>query len=166
MDESGRVIAIAQKRNNLRHLVIDNTFTDKPSESAFVSSTPDSTFVPSISPSVLAPESILPEVKLPTEPTPKISGIEIWHKRLGHLHFDAVKRLANGMAQGISILPEEVTKTLCAACMAGKQHIAYGKNKMKRATRPLERIHSDTSGMLPLGTCGSRYFILFINYFT
>ena len=50
--------------------------------------------------------------------------------------------------------------------MAGKQHIVYGKNKMKRATRPLERIHSDTSGMLPLGICDSRYFILFIDDFT
>ena len=70
------------------------------------------------------------------------------------------------MAEGISILPDVVTKTICAACMAGKQHIVYGKNKMKRATRPLERIHSDTSGMLPLGVCGSRYFILFIDDFS
>ena len=112
-------------------------------------------FVPNINPSAPPPESILTEMKLPAEPTPKISGIEIWHKRLGHLHFDAVKCLANGMAEGISILPDVVTKAICAACMAGKQHIVYGKNKMKRATRPgpLERIHSDASGMLPLGTC-------------
>ena len=77
VDEAGRVIAIAQKKNNLRHLVIDDASTVKPSESAFIFSAPDSTFVPNINPSAPPPESILPEVKLLAEPTLKISGIEI-----------------------------------------------------------------------------------------
>ena len=50
--------------------------------------------------------------------------------------------------------------------MAGKQHVVYGKRQIKRSTRVLGRIHSDTSGILPPGIAGSRYFILFIDDFT
>src|SRR4051794_41030617 len=82
------------------------------------------------------------------------------------MHFDAIKSLAKGMATGISLLSNDATSTVCVACMAGKQHIVYGKNKMKRATRPLERIHSDTSGLLPPGVSGSRYYIVFIDDFS
>src|SRR5204863_4815011 len=100
-------------------------------------------------------ESILPVVKLPTKPTPKETDIEAWHRRLGHLHYEAVKRLST-MAIGIPLLLNPVTQTVCAACMAGKQHIVYGKMQMKRSTRVLGRIHSDTSGILPPGIAGSR----------
>ena len=71
------MIAIAQKKNNLYHLVIDDTSTVKPLESAFISSAPDNMFIPNINPSSPPPELILPGVKLLAEPIPKISGIKI-----------------------------------------------------------------------------------------
>ena len=47
--------------------------------------------------------------------------IELWHRRLGHISVDRIKRLADGLANGIE-LEKDLKLELCRACVEGKQH--------------------------------------------
>ena len=85
----------------------------------------------------------------------------LWHRRLGHISIDRIKRLVN---DGVLSTLDFIDFETCVECIKGKQ-----TNKSKRgATRSstiLEIIHTDICG-LDMDSHGQKYFISFIDDFS
>ena len=92
---------------------------------------------------------------------------EIWHRRLGHLHFAGLKQLRdNEMVHGLPQLDD--CNGVCEGCQFGKQHREeFPRNQVHRATAPLELIHVDMCGpMRNDSIAGNKYFMLLIDDLT
>jgi hypothetical protein len=90
-----------------------------------------------------------------------------FHRRLGHLHFDSVIRLAKDPSSGIKI--NDFTRQICVTCAQGKQSKNLQSKKDTGANSPIDRIGgvigSDLKGPLtPPDRNGNRYIINFIDY--
>lgn len=81
----------------------------------------------------------------------------LWHRRLGHLHYDAVRRLCGAS--------ESPVKDKCGTCCLGKlRRNSFPKGEATRAKVPLEIVHSDVVGKVtPKSRGGSCYFVTFID---
>lgn len=88
----------------------------------------------------------------------------MWHHRLGHLHYDMIKKMVhNGVVTGLHLTTQEVTE-LCAACQLGKmQRQSFPVNHFRTcATFPGDMIHGDICGPINQPSKGgSLYFLLF-----
>ncbi|UYV70601.1 hypothetical protein LAZ67_7003642 [Cordylochernes scorpioides] len=86
---------------------------------------------------------------------------DIWHRRLGHLNKEAVAKTNIG---------EKRSDNQCTVCMESKMKklpFSISSNKDKRASYPLELIHSDVVGPInPRSKRGSNYFVTFIDDFS
>ena len=91
------------------------------------------------------------------------SNIITWHARLGHIGQDRLHRLARAALLG-SLTKEKLP--VCEHCLAGKAtRLPFGK--AKRASSPLQLIHSDICGPMNVrARHGGNYFITFIDAFT
>ncbi|WVZ62289.1 hypothetical protein U9M48_012053 [Paspalum notatum var. saurae] len=69
-----------------------------------------------------------------------------WHKRFGHLHFEALKRLsANEMVRGLPSLDH--VEQLCDVCVLTKQRrLPFPHQSSFRAKERLELVHGDLCG--------------------
>jgi hypothetical protein len=98
------------------------------------------------------------------EPNPELD-VNIWHRRLGHLGKDNVRKLAK-LVDGMNI-KARTTVGVCEACMQGKQHQQPSHKHATRATKVLELIHSDLCGLIEPMTYGeTNYYVLFIDDLT
>lgn len=88
--------------------------------------------------------------------------LKIWHKRLGHLNFDSLKKM------NLEKLETGTKHTkICDTCVEGKQVKLPHNNHRHRATRPLQLVHSDLFGpVTPTSYDGKRYLLTFIDDFT
>ncbi|XBI71622.1 hypothetical protein VPH35_065793 [Triticum aestivum] len=87
-----------------------------------------------------------------------------WHARFGHLHIDALQRMARGgMVRGLPGI--EHSGELCQACLAGKQRRApFPQTAKYRAEASLDLIHADLCGAItPATPGGRRYFLLLVD---
>lgn len=104
--------------------------------------------------------------------TGKVSKkMELWHHRFGHLGNDnLVKLVKKNMVDGMSVDNncEESVKILCEPCISGKQtREPFHARTEKRATRPLQIVHSDVCGpVTPVSWDGHEYFVTFTDDFT
>src|SRR5579859_3429582 len=99
-----------------------------------------------------------------TSVTPELD-IDIWHRRIGHLGEDNIKKLAK-MVDGMGI-KVRTTVGVCEACLEGKQHRQLSHQPATRAKEPLELIHSDLCGPIdPTTHGGTNYYLLFTDDFT
>ncbi|CAL2226910.1 unnamed protein product [Prunus armeniaca] len=88
----------------------------------------------------------------------------LWHKRYGHLNYTSLMLLQDKeMVQGLPRL--QVTKHVCSGCATGKGHREpFDKEKVWRASQPLELIHCDICGPIQITTPASnRFFLTFID---
>ena len=88
----------------------------------------------------------------------------LWHKRLGHYHYGALRMLQKKeLVLNAPKISEE--EGVCEACQYGKQvRLPFPKNQAWRASEKLELVHSDVCGPMRTPTLtGSRYFLLFID---
>jgi hypothetical protein len=76
----------------------------------------------------------------------KEDEIWIWHKRMGHIHFDNLFKVI--IKEAVREIPQitKPTNTLCKHCQQGKQTKTRFKSKEYYTTRPLEIVHSDLFG--------------------
>ncbi len=81
----------------------------------------------------------------------------LWHLRLGHASFNYLKKL-----QKIENVKFDENSILeCEVCIMAKMNILSFKQTRRRATRPLELIHSDTMGAIkPISWPGRKRYIL------
>ena len=82
-----------------------------------------------------------------------------------HLNHGDVKQLTSkalvtGMRLDSNVKPDPI----CELCIAGKQHRIVNKSATNRATKPLELVHTDVHGPMPVQTCeGYKYWICFVD---
>lgn len=87
----------------------------------------------------------------------------LWHKRLGHLNFNDMKKLYS-ITNGMQIIEGE--KSFCEDCIFGKQSRGPFKAKVNvnKTCRKLQLIHSDVCGpMTPTSWDGKKYIVTFID---
>ena len=92
-------------------------------------------------------------------------SLEIWHQRFGHLAYDALQRARSGeRLTGFDPSADAPPSGPCAGCELGKQHRLPFPLSDKRATRPLELVHSDVMGPFQTTSLqGSSYVVSFID---
>ncbi|KAI5352933.1 hypothetical protein L3X38_005825 [Prunus dulcis] len=87
-----------------------------------------------------------------------------WHSRFGHLNMQSLKLLQQ--QELVYGLPEiGNANRICQDCAIGKSHgEAFGKEKIWRASLPLELVHLDVCGpMQTTSIGGNKYFLTFID---
>ncbi|GKB83567.1 putative RNA-directed DNA polymerase [Tanacetum coccineum] len=90
---------------------------------------------------------------------------QLWHSRFGHLHYKALRTLAeNGMVEGMPTINN--TQEVCSHCLVGKQQRdPIPKKNSWRATKKLQLIHSDICGPIsPISNSEKEAFIKFKNF--
>jgi hypothetical protein len=88
----------------------------------------------------------------------------LWHERYGHLHFDALRKLARDtMVRGLPQLDR--VHQLCDCCVAAKQRRKPFLSQAKgRAEGLIDLVHGDLCGPIsPMTPSGKQYFLLLVN---
>lgn len=105
--------------------------------------------------------------------TGKVSKqLELWHQRFGHLGNENLQKLVKkGMVEGMKIasVGKKNEMLLCEPCITAKQTREPFKvrSDVKRASRPLEIVHSDVCGKItPVSWDGNEYFVSFTDDYT
>jgi hypothetical protein len=91
----------------------------------------------------------------------------LWHKRMGHMHFDNLVQI--NKKEVVTKMPEisKPTNTMCKHYQHRKQTRADFKTKEYSTTKPLEIVHIDLCGpMRTKGLNGEQYFMLLIDDYT
>ena len=88
-------------------------------------------------------------------------GSPLWHNRLGHLSEENLKKIKVIQVQGKQ--DED-----CESCCEGKmKRLQFPSGEGEKATKLLERIHSDVVGPISPNTLGQvRWFVTFIDEFS
>ena len=90
---------------------------------------------------------------------PKTTPLSIWHKRLGHPNFPALKAHLNRINIPYT---DDSSGYICDSCLRAKATKIYCRDPQKRAERPYQYIHTDLVGPInPIGFAGERYFFTF-----
>ena len=93
----------------------------------------------------------------------KIDKEDIWHRRFGHLGTKSLQKLAkNQLVDGFDYNVKKET-SFCEPCVEGKHHRnKFPVNKNKRASEPLNLVHSDVCGkMNKKSLSGAEYMLIF-----
>jgi transposase InsO family protein len=91
----------------------------------------------------------------------------LWHRRMGHMHFDNLVKVSK--REAVREMPQitKPTNTLCKHCQQGKQTKTMFKSKEYSTTKPLEIVHTDLVGPTTTkGLKGERYFMLLVDDYT
>ncbi len=89
----------------------------------------------------------------------------LWHRRCCHHNFaDIAKMHKDDLVTGMTFASTEKPDTVCEPCLAGKMRSNPFPSSPSCSTKPLELVHSDLHGPLPVPTReGYRYWITFID---
>ncbi|KAK1422289.1 hypothetical protein QVD17_25292 [Tagetes erecta] len=101
-------------------------------------------------------------------PTCLLANLEdqawLWHARLGHLNFDAIKTMTHkNLVQGIPRINH--ASQVCDACLLGKHSRAPFPNQVKfKSLRPLDLVFGDLCGPIsPPTNSGKKYIFLLVD---
>lgn len=90
---------------------------------------------------------------------------ELWHKRMGHLHYNAfpsLRKIVTGFPK-FSIEKQGV----CGGCTLGKYANASFPSSEHRSKEILDLIHSNVCGPMSVASIlGGMYYVSFINDFS
>src|SRR5882757_4386648 len=99
--------------------------------------------------------------------TPASASLDIWHLRMGHLSKRALKQNAPKAVNGLNIDSSPVEEKPCHGCELGKSSHLPFPSSSKRASSPLEIVHSDLVGPLQCKSIqGNTYFATFLDDFS
>ena len=89
----------------------------------------------------------------------------LWHRRCCHHGMADIAKMQKGdLVTGMVINSEEQPDPICKPCLAGKMHSKSFPRSPNRTSQPLELVHSDLHGPLPVQTReGYHYWITFID---
>jgi len=93
------------------------------------------------------------------------------HERCMHMNTQTIQNMIKSdMAEGTDTLiagtQQNTHGTDCTACHLGKQKAASFPNSTSKTTYPLQLVHTDVCGPLPMGLERERYFATFTDDFT
>lgn len=87
-----------------------------------------------------------------------------WHRRMGHLSYSNLARMAeSGMVQGLPVSASafrEAGQETCDVCQRTKQTALPFEPAVSTTSAPLELVHSDLCGPLPVAASGGERYIL------
>ena len=108
--------------------------------------------------------AVTPHHMLPAAASHKAAAtLELWHKRLAHANYRAVKAAAS-MCDGMDITNAKIPDGLCAPCMGGRMGRLPFSSDTRAADRPGELIYHDLAGPLPVvSRQGNRYKSIFVD---
>lgn len=91
----------------------------------------------------------------------------LWHRRLGHVNFQCLKKMRDGGVIGINFDDDGARIGKCETCAQGKQtRNPFGTSETK-STQILEIIHSDLCGPMETQSIGhAKYILTFIDDFS
>ena len=96
----------------------------------------------------------------------RVDTPQLWHRRLGHLGYDNLAKLTN-MSTGIDLTSADIKTTSadsCDACILGKQHRLPFNASTTITSKPLELLHTDLCGPMPVPSHGGNlYFITLLD---
>jgi hypothetical protein len=98
------------------------------------------------------------------EKTPKKLDIDLWHRRLGHLGLDNVRKTA-GITRGVDY-KDNSSKSPCEPCSLAKPVRHTRKVATKRVFKVLGKIRVDTFHITPRGYNGHLYGVLLTDEFS
>jgi len=99
----------------------------------------------------------------PAQGEVRAGSLRDWHERFGHVHVDAIRKMANiGVVEGLKIDSDE-ENFFCEPCVVAKQYrSSYQKNEWRRNPEAGVFVHTDLcSGFETRSLGGALYFILF-----
>lgn len=88
----------------------------------------------------------------------------VWHARLGHVNFTALRKMAQEeLVRGLPLLSQ--VEQVCDACLAGKQRrTLFPQKALGRSTEVLQLVHGDLCGPIsPPTPSGNCYFLLLVD---
>ena len=89
---------------------------------------------------------------------------ETWHRILGHCNMNDVLKL-KGVVEGMKITSKG--KPECGTCVKGKMSQYQNREPDRRATAPLQLVHSDLAGpVTPVSKEGHKYAMVFVDDFS
>jgi hypothetical protein len=93
----------------------------------------------------------------------QLSKVLLWHRRLGHLNFDALHQLSqHKIVKGLPKLAR--INHICEVCHEGKQARKKISPSTTESTEVLQLIHSDVCGPFRTSSyTGAKYFVSFID---
>ena len=71
------------------------------------------------------------------------ASLETWHKHMGHMFKEVLKRYAQSSCKGLLINNSPEETGICHGCELGKSHHLPFSPSNKRASQLLELVHSD-----------------------
>ena len=91
-------------------------------------------------------------------------SVSLWHRRLGHMSKYAMKELSrSGYLPGFNFSDFSI----CEHCLYGKQTQTPHKKGSSRKAEPLQLVHSNVCGPMPMASMGGAlYFVTFIDDFS
>ena len=91
--------------------------------------------------------------------------LSLWHKRFIHHNYaDVKKMISQNLVTGLKIESEASPDPVCEPCLAGKMHANPFPSSLNHNRSPLDLIHSDVHGPLPVASNqGYKYWITFID---
>ena len=97
-----------------------------------------------------------------------LESAETWHRRFCHAGYEALAKIADGnLVKGMNVSGakfRERIETVCEPCLFGKQTKLPFPESESRTKEPLELVHMDVCGPLPvMSTGGSKYFCTFLD---
>jgi len=93
----------------------------------------------------------------------RAGSLRDWHERFGHVHVDAIRKMANiGAVEGVKIDSDE-ENFFCEPCVVAKQcRPSYQKNERRRNPETDKFVHTDfCNGFETRSLSDALYFILF-----
>lgn len=82
---------------------------------------------------------------------------ELWHRRLGHIHYQGLETMIQGgLVDGLQLQNNTRPDPICTACLAGKQHRAPHTTPTARSDELLYRISADLHGPIHTEALPSR----------
>lgn len=86
---------------------------------------------------------------------------QLWHERLGHLGWDAVKETSKHV-EGMQLKGQKPVGAHCEGCQQGKGHRDPFPTSPSRATMPFQLLHADLFGpVTPQTPVGGRFGSIF-----
>jgi len=105
------------------------------------------------------------DLSAPTTNMCSNGNTSLWHRRLGHLSENYMKKLSK-IVDGLNI-GKYCSTSGCSVCTQGKQSSNPFNGTRTRAKRPLQLVHTDVCGPItPTSWSGERYYVSFIDDFT
>ena len=93
---------------------------------------------------------------------------ELWHRRMGHAGYENLAKMVQGdLVKGVGVGPSAfraLKTSVCEPCIMGKQTRLPFPESESVSTEPLELVHMDVCGPMPVASKGgSRYFATFLD---